>query len=62
MASIRHKKSLGQHFLEDAAILQAIVEGAGIGRQDAVLEIGPGSGNLSGYLAARAARLVAVEI
>ena len=56
MASIRHKKSLGQHFLEDAAILQAIVEGAGIGRQDAVLEIGPGSGNLSGYLAARAAR------
>lgn len=62
MASIRHKKSLGQHFLEDTGILQAIVEGAGVGRQDAVLEIGPGSGNLSGYLAARAAKLVAVEI
>ena len=62
MASIRHKKSLGQHFLEDTAILQAIVEGAEVERQDAVLEIGPGSGNLSGYLAARAARLVAVEI
>ncbi len=62
MASIRHKKSLGQHFLEDPAILQAIVAGSQVGEQDAVLEIGPGSGNMTGYLASKVGRLVAVEI
>ena len=61
MATIRHKKSLGQHFLEDQTVLEGIVECAGVGPEDTVLEIGPGSGNMTRLLAARAKRLVAVE-
>ncbi len=62
MATIRHKKSLGQHFLEDQTVLEGIVECAGVGPEDTVLEIGPGSGNMTRLLAARAKRLVAVEV
>jgi len=62
MATIRHKKSLGQHFLEDRTVLEGIVACAGVGPEDAVLEIGPGSGNMTRLLAARAKRLVAVEV
>jgi 16S rRNA (adenine1518-N6/adenine1519-N6)-dimethyltransferase len=55
------KKSLGQHWLRDEASLDAMVEAAGVGPADTVLEIGPGPGTLTRKLVDRAAQVVAVE-
>ncbi|MCI9626672.1 MAG: 16S rRNA (adenine(1518)-N(6)/adenine(1519)-N(6))-dimethyltransferase RsmA [Clostridia bacterium] len=55
-------KSLGQNFLTDAGVLDAIVEGSGIGAQTDVLEIGPGIGVLTARLCRSARRVVAVEL
>ena len=52
----------GQNFLVDAAVADAIADAAGLGPDDAVIEIGPGLGSLTRALAARAARVVAIEI
>ena len=41
------KKSLGQNFLKDENILKLIVEKADINKNDNVIEIGPGTGNLT---------------
>ena len=54
--------NLGQHFLEDEAIVSRIVEYADLGPKDWVLEIGPGPGNLTAALAAKAEEVYAVEI
>lgn len=51
----------GQHFLVDGNVLARIVEAAGLGPDDAVLEIGAGAGTLTEELAARAGRVWAVE-
>jgi len=59
---IRPSKGLGQNFLTDESILQAIVATAGVGKEDTILEIGPGLGNLTRYLAQAAAKVVAVEL
>jgi len=59
---LRPKKALGQNFLSDPAILDSIVDAAEVGPGDVVLEIGPGTGNLTRPLAARAGRLVCVEL
>lgn len=56
------KKSLGQNFLVNEAIARDIVDGAGVGPEDLVLEIGPGVGSLTRYLLARARKVVAVEL
>ena len=56
------KVSLGQNFLIDPSALQKVVEAAGVGSQDEVLEIGPGLGSLTRYLAVSARKVVAVEI
>jgi 16S rRNA (adenine1518-N6/adenine1519-N6)-dimethyltransferase len=53
---------LGQNFLADPNLLDAIVRDAGLGPGDVVLEVGAGEGVLSGRLAAAAARLHTVEI
>jgi 16S rRNA (adenine1518-N6/adenine1519-N6)-dimethyltransferase len=58
----RAKKSLGQHFLVDENILGVIGRLAELGPQDVVLEIGPGVGVLTGFLAERVARVHAVEL
>jgi len=55
-------KALGQNFLHDYAIVRRIAESAGIGPEDTVLEVGPGLGILTEELAARARRVVAVEL
>ncbi len=55
-------KSLGQNFLTDKNIVDAIIEAADIGKEDLVLEIGPGIGVIT-YEAAQAAdKVIAVEI
>jgi 16S rRNA (adenine1518-N6/adenine1519-N6)-dimethyltransferase len=59
---IRPSKGLGQNFLLDEWILQKIVSDAGINKQDIVLEIGPGLGNLTRHLAHAAGKVVAVEL
>jgi len=56
------KRELGQHFLVDENILGVIGRLADLGPEDVVLEIGPGLGVLTGYLAGRVARVVAVEV
>jgi 16S rRNA (adenine1518-N6/adenine1519-N6)-dimethyltransferase len=55
-------KSLGQNFLEDSEALQRIAEIAEIKSSDVVLEVGPGLGNLTRYLAILAREVVAVEL
>lgn len=56
------KKKYGQNFLVDEAILDGIVEAAGVTHEDCVLEIGPGTGNLTERLCLNAGRVLAVEI
>lgn len=56
------QKRLGQNFLTDARILESLAEEAEITRDDTVLEIGPGLGHLTRVLAARAGRVVAIEL
>jgi 16S rRNA (adenine1518-N6/adenine1519-N6)-dimethyltransferase len=55
------KKSLGQHWLRDAAALNAVADGAGLSKSDVVLEIGPGLGTLTEILVQRADKVIAVE-
>jgi len=59
---IRPSKGLGQNFLRDGHALEAIVRAANISPQDNVLEIGPGLGNLTRYLALSARSVTAVEL
>jgi 16S rRNA (adenine1518-N6/adenine1519-N6)-dimethyltransferase len=47
---VRPKKSLGQHFLHDQGIARKIVEALTAGKEEPVLEIGPGTGVLTKYL------------
>jgi 16S rRNA (adenine1518-N6/adenine1519-N6)-dimethyltransferase len=56
------KKAYGQHFLRDPNILGVIGRLAELGPDDVVLEIGPGEGVLTRYLAERVVRVHAVEI
>jgi 16S rRNA (adenine1518-N6/adenine1519-N6)-dimethyltransferase len=56
------KKEYGQHFLADRNILDVIGRLAELSPDDVVLEIGPGQGVLTRYLAERVARVHAVEI
>jgi 16S rRNA (adenine1518-N6/adenine1519-N6)-dimethyltransferase len=60
--SVQPKKELGQHFLVDENILGVIGRLADLQPDDVVLEIGPGLGVLTRYLAARVAHVHAVEV
>jgi 23S rRNA (adenine-N6)-dimethyltransferase len=57
----RRRAELGQHFLAGGWLAAELVEQAGVGPGDLVLEIGAGSGVLTEALARRAGRVVAVE-
>ena len=59
---LRADKGLGQNFLHDPAILQQIAGAADIEGTDAVLEIGPGLGSLTRYLALFAKTVTCVEL
>jgi 16S rRNA (adenine1518-N6/adenine1519-N6)-dimethyltransferase len=58
---LRARKSLGQNFLMNERIAQRAVEHAKVGKEDTVLEIGPGLGILTRLLAKKAKRVIAVE-
>ena len=57
--ALQHR--LGQNFLVDQALRDAIADASGVGPEDEVLEVGAGAGTLTIALAARARRVVAVE-
>jgi len=59
---LRPQKSLGQNFLIDTTALENIIRAAEVSSQQDVLEIGPGVGSLTRYLAGAARRVVAVEL
>lgn len=59
--NLRPRKGLGQNFLVDHALSQAIVDAARVGPDDRVLEIGPGLGSLTLPLLARTKKLWAIE-
>ena len=56
------QKKFGQNFLIDGHVLDKIIAGAGVTKDDFVLEIGPGIGTMTQYLAEAAGKVVAVEI
>ena len=58
----KFSKSLGQNFLTDGEILEAIVLGADISKVDIVFEIGPGIGALTAEAAKKAGKVIAVEV
>jgi 16S rRNA (adenine1518-N6/adenine1519-N6)-dimethyltransferase len=59
---VRAATSLGQRFLVDRLVLQAILDAAELSEADDVLEVGPGPGVLTAKLAERARSVTAVEI
>ena len=59
---LRADKRLGQNFLQSAQALEDIIRAAEIKAEDTVLEIGPGLGSLTRYLAVSAKQVVAVEL
>ena len=60
--SVRPKKALGQHFLVDANLLGVIGRLAELDPEDVVLEVGPGLGMLTRFLAERARHVHAIEL
>ncbi len=56
------QKKFGQNFLIDTHVLDKIIASAEVGKNDCVLEIGPGIGTMTQYLAENAREVVAVEI
>ena len=62
MSDHRPRKRFGQNFLHDPHIIQRIVDAVAPGPDEALVEIGPGEGALTGPLLAAAGRLTAVEL
>ena len=56
------QKKFGQNFLIDTHVLDKIIRAAQIGKDDLVLEIGPGIGTMTQYLSCAAGKVIAVEI
>lgn len=59
---IRADKSLGQNFLVDENVVESIVKGAEIAKNDLVIEIGPGLGTLTKYLLDKAGKVICIEL
>lgn len=60
--NFKFTKSLGQNFLVDQSVPRDIVDGADVGPEDLVIEIGPGVGTLTAQLLKIAKRVVAIEL
>ncbi len=61
-SQLRYQQGLGQNFIYDDDLLEALVAETGIGGEDCVLEIGPGVGTLTRHLSLHAARVLSVEL
>lgn len=55
-------KKFGQNFIFDKNLLNAIIEQSGVGKEDEVLEIGPGAGTLTKVIASKVKKVVSYEI
>lgn len=62
MERVKPKKNLGQNFLRDGNIIEEILRVAEIGKDDRILEIGPGDGALTSHLVSRAGQVSAIEL
>lgn len=60
--NFRFKKALGQNFISDGNLLNAIVFDAGITEEDTVVEIGTGGGTLTAKLCKKAKRVISFEV
>ena len=60
--NFKFTKSLGQNFLVDQSVPRDIVDGADVGPEDLVIEIGPGVGTLTAQLLKIAKKVVAIEL
>ena len=56
------QKRFGQNFLIDSHVIEKIIRAADINKEDTVIEIGPGIGTLTQYLAEAAGKVIAIEI
>ena len=59
---IKANKSLGQNFLINQEVVEAIVESSQISKEDLVIEIGPGLGTLTKYLLETARKVICIEL
>ena len=59
---IHFQKKFGQNFLIDSHVMDKIIRAAGITKDDAVLEVGPGIGTMTQFLCENAGKVLAVEI
>ena len=59
---IRANKNLGQNFLIDDNVIEQIINGANIGNEDLVIEIGPGLGTLTAILLEKAKKVICIEL
>jgi len=59
---MRAKKTLGQNFLRDQTVIDRIIDALDLSDTDAVIEIGPGQGALTGRLLENAASVIAIEL
>lgn len=58
----RNTHSLGQNFIFDEGLLSTLLDRAGVGRTDRILEIGPGAGIMTALMAARCEKVVSIEL
>jgi len=61
-SGVHYKHDLGQHFLYDEALLRSLVAATGVGKEDCVLEIGPGAGTLTKCLCEAAGKVISIEV
>ena len=59
---LRARKHLGQHFLIDKSVLDTIIDVSALAKSDTVIEVGPGPGVMTGILAEKAGKVIAVEL
>lgn len=61
-SGIEFHRSKGQHILKNPMVVQSIVDKSGLKSTDTVLEIGPGTGNLTLKLLEKVKKVIAVEV
>ncbi len=61
-SNLRYRHGLGQNFIYDDALLEELVRLSGVGAEDDVLEIGPGSGSMTKHLCRAAHHVLSVEL